>query len=83
MKNYYEIVEENKIKSSLIIGGFIAFVSAAAYFISYAIGADSSALVIALIFSTFTSIGSFYYSDKIILSMSGARPATRNEFFDF
>ncbi len=83
MKNYYEIVEENKFKSGLVIGGFIAFVSVAAYFISYAIGADSSALFIALIFSTLTSIGSYYYSDKIILSMSGARPATRNEFFDF
>ena len=83
MKNYYEIVEENKIKSSLIIGGFIAFVSMAAYFISFAIGADSSALLIALVISTLTSVGSYYYSDKIILSMSGARPATRKEFFDF
>lgn len=83
MKNYYEIVEENKFKSSLVVAGFIAFVSAAAYFISYAIGADTSALFIALIFSTLTSIGGYYYSDKIILSMSGARPATRNEFFDF
>lgn len=83
MKNYYEIVEENKFKSGLVIGGFIAFISVSAYFISYAIGADSSALFIALIFSTLTSIGSYYYSDKIILSMSGARVATRNEFFDF
>lgn len=83
MKNYYEIVEENKFKSSLVVAGFIAFVSASAYFISYAIGADSSALLIALIFSTLTSIGSYYYSDKIIISMSGARPATRKEFFDY
>lgn len=83
MKNYYEIVEENKFKSSLIVGGFIAFISAAAYFISYAIGSDSSALLIALIISTVTSVGGYYYSDKIILSMSGARPATKKEFFDY
>lgn len=83
MKNYYEIIEENKFKSSLIIGGFIAFISASAYFISYAIGADSSALFIALLISTLTSIGGYYYSDKIILGMSGARPATKKEFFDY
>lgn len=38
---------------------------------------------IALIFSGISSFASFYWSDKIILSISGAKPATRNEFFDF
>ncbi len=83
MKNYYEIIEENKFKSNLIIIGFVTFITTAAYFISYAIGADTSALFIALIFSTIFSVGSFYYSDKIVLAMSSARPATKKEFFDY
>lgn len=83
MKNYYEIIEENKFKSNIIILGFILFISFSAYFISYAIGSDSSALLFAVIISSIASIGSYYYSDKIILSMSSARLATKKEFFDY
>ena len=48
-----------------------------------AFGYDLSLVGIALIFSGITSFFSYYYSDKIILSISGARPATRQEFFDY
>ncbi len=36
-------------------------------------------LPIAVVVAVFTSIGSYYYSDKIVLAMSSARPATREE----
>lgn len=38
---------------------------------------------IALIVSGVMSFGSYWFSDKIILSMSGARKATKAEFFDY
>lgn len=38
------------------------------------------ALPIAVIFAIFSSIGSYYYSDKIVLAMSHARPAEREEY---
>lgn len=83
MKNYYEIIEENKVKSNLVIGLFIIFISVSAYLISYALGSDMSAVFVAVLLSSLASIGSFYYSDKIVLAMSGARPATKKEFFNF
>ncbi len=83
MKNYYEIIDENKVKSNLIVVLFIAFISISTYLISFALGSDSSSVFLAVLVSSFMSIGSFYYSDKIVLSMSGARPATKKEFFNF
>ena len=46
-------------------------------------GYDLSFVGIALIISGVISFASYYYSDQIILTISGARPATRKEFFDF
>lgn len=83
MKNFYEVIEENKLKSTLVVGGFVAFISIATYLISYAISGDSSALFFAMVISTITGVGGYYYSDKIILSMSNARIATKKEFFDY
>jgi len=37
----------------------------------------------ALIFSGIISFGSYWWSDKIILGISGARPAQRNKDFNF
>ncbi|HEX8923784.1 MAG TPA: M48 family metallopeptidase [Patescibacteria group bacterium] len=83
MKNIYEQVDENKLRSNIIIVLFIAFITAAAYLIAYAMGYDLSFVGFALIISGVISFASYYYSDQIILSISSARPATRTEFFDF
>ncbi len=39
-------------------------------------------LLFAVIFSIFMNFFSYWYSDKIALRIAGARPATREEFFD-
>lgn len=83
MKNFYEQIDENKLKSNFIIVFFVAFISLATYLISYALGSDSSAVILAVVVSSLTGFGSFYYSDKIVLAMSSARPATKKEFFNF
>ena len=36
-------------------------------------------IVIAMIFSFFSTWGSYYYSDKIVLNLNKARPATKEE----
>lgn len=82
MKNYYEQVDENKLRSGLVIAGFIAFISAATYLISYSLGFDVSSVGIALIISGLISFISYYNSDKIILSISGATPANKRDHFD-
>lgn len=40
---------------------------------------DSSFVVIAVIFSLFMNFFSYWYSDKVVLAMSGARPIKREE----
>lgn len=83
MKNIYEQVDANKFRSTLVIAGFISFVTVAAYLIAYAMGYDLSAVGFALIVSGVLSFASFYYSDQMILSISGAKPANRKDHFLF
>lgn len=83
MVNVYEQITNNKIRSGIIISLFVLFISLAVYLISYSLNLDSSLLVIAIIFSLISSFSSYFWGDKIVLSLNRARPATRKEFFDF
>jgi len=65
------------------MAGFIVFIGAAAYFMAQGFGYGLDVVGWALIFSGVTSFFGYYYSDKIILSLAGAREATRSEFFDY
>ena len=49
------------------------------YYICHALKFGTLSIVIALIFSIATAWGSYYYSDKIVLSLNKARPATKEE----
>ncbi len=83
MKNIYEQIDSNKFKSGVVLSGFLVFISTAVYLIAYVLGFDSYAIALAMIFTSIGSFLSYYYSDQIILSISGAREASRKEFFDF
>src|SRR3989344_3653994 len=90
MLNVYESVDANKRKSALIIVFFILFIVLASYFISRGLAAYygyySSGLEltgIALVISGLLSFASYYWSDKIILGLSGARPADKRKDFIF
>jgi heat shock protein HtpX len=80
---HYDLVASNKTKSWIIIIVFMVFIVGVTYVMSVGLGYDLSIVGVALIFSGITSFGSYWWSDKIILSLSGARPATRQQFFDF
>jgi heat shock protein HtpX len=90
MENIYEATASNKRKSTIIIVLFLLFVAAAIYLISSAfsiyMGYEPGGFGIAgiaLIISGLMSFGSYYFSDRIVLSISGAKPADRNEHFNF
>lgn len=90
MVNVYEAVSANKRKSWFVIAGFIIFITLAAIFIAQGLahyyGYSSSWLGVtglALIISGAISFASYYWSDKIILGLSGARPADRRRDFNF
>ena len=76
----FEDVRKNKMKSIFIIFGFILMITLIVYYISIAFDLDAPvALTIALLFSIISSWSSYFYSDKIILAVSHARPATEKE----
>lgn len=80
---HYQLVSQNKIKSWGIVLGFIIFVVVATYAMVQGFGYGLNIVGWALIFSGVISFSSYYYSDKIILTLSSARKATRKEFFDY
>lgn len=75
----FETIRKNKIESMAIISAFIIVITLILYYIFMALDFGSSAIIIALIFSIGSAWGSYYYSDKIILGMNKARPATKEE----
>jgi heat shock protein HtpX len=90
MKNFYEVQSANKIKSVVIVALFLVFVFLAVYILSnaygYYMGYQPGGLAyvgIALIISSVSSFVSYYYSDKIVLGISGAKPADRKTDFLF
>ena len=68
---------KNKRKTTFIVIGFTVFISSIVYFLAYYFLEGSiGAFIFAMIFSILSSWSAYYNSDKIILSMSQARPAT-------
>lgn len=61
---------------------FLVIVTFLGYFFSR-VYSNPSFFYIAIIFSIVMNITSFWFSDSIALSLSRARPARREEFFDF
>lgn len=80
---HYQLVSSNIWKSWLVVVGFVLFIATAATVMIYSFGYGPDVLTVALVGSVALSFGSYWWSDKIILSVSNARPATREEFFDF
>lgn len=76
----FENIRKNKIKSGLIIFSFLIIISLIIYYIAMAFDISAPvALMWALIFSITSTWISYYNSDKIILKMNNARPATLEE----
>lgn len=76
MQNIYEQIDSNKRRSFWVITFFMLFVTAFGYFFTYIYSYDWTFLVFALLISGVGSWVSYYNSDSIALSLSGARPVT-------
>ena len=75
----FESIKKNKIESGIIVSIFIIVITLIVYYICNALDLGPISIVIALIFSITSAWGSYYYSDKIVLSVNKARPATKEE----
>jgi heat shock protein HtpX len=82
--NLYNAISANKWKTWITMILFVAFISTLVYVMSKALGMSAIGLTgIALVFAGLMSIGSFYYSDKIVLSTSGAKQIKKEDFPQF
>ena len=79
MLNVYEQVDRNKTRSTLIVLLFAVFITAAVYFIGRGLGYGPGFIGIALIVSGISSFAGYWYSDRIILTISKARPASKKQ----
>ena len=75
----FEEIKKNKLKSNVIIFLFIVIITLIIYYICNAFDLGYFSIIIALLFSSISAFSSYYYSDKIILSLNKARPATKEE----
>lgn len=93
MTNIYEQVDANKWKSAIVVAIFAAVTAVSIYFLSMGMAAYSGGEIgeiggigvvgVALIISGAMSFGGYWFSDKIVLGISGARPADRKRDFLF
>ncbi len=75
----YEEISKNKFRSWLLIIVFVGFVLGLGWLFGKTAGYGWLGLALALIFSALASFGSYFYSDKLVLAISGAHPVSRAE----
>jgi heat shock protein HtpX len=76
----YEQISRNKWKSVALVGFFMAFIFLLTWFFEYVTGWGKGGLVLAVVVSMTMAAVGYYASDKIVLTISRARPATKEEF---
>lgn len=80
----YSHIQSNNLKTYLLMAGFSVFVVIVAYIFGEAMGYGGSSWIwIGLMFAFIGNFASYFWGDKIVLAMSGARPADRKRDFDF
>jgi heat shock protein HtpX len=79
----YSQITGNKIKTVLIMAFFIGLLTVFFYLMGQYFGNGQGYMLFGFIFSLVSGVSSYFFSDKIVLTMSGAKPASKEEYFDF
>jgi heat shock protein HtpX len=80
--NLYQERASNIRRTWALVLGFLIVVIAVGYAVSWYYG-NPAILVVAVIIAVGTNFYAYWQSDKLVLSLNHARPASREEFFDF
>ena len=78
MPSIYKHSDSNNRKTWLLMTGFFVFIIAVGWLFSYLLN-SSGILVFAVTLSIIMSIASYWYSDKIVLSMARAKPIEKED----
>lgn len=76
----FEDITRNKIKSGFIVFCFFSIITLIIYYICMYFDLGIYSIIIAVIFSILSTWSSYYFSDKIVLRLNNARPATKEEY---
>ena len=71
----YEQIARNKRRTFLLLGGFLVLIAAVTIAFNFLLGFGLPGLAIAIAIAIAMAWGSYYYSDRIALAASRARPA--------
>lgn len=75
----FENIRKNKMQSMFIVSMFVLVITLIIYYVCQALDFGPISIVIALAVSIISAWSSYYYSDKIVLKLNNARPATKEE----
>ncbi|HEV8677707.1 MAG TPA: M48 family metallopeptidase [Candidatus Paceibacterota bacterium] len=79
MATLYTHKDENIAKTWVLMIGFFAVVMGIGYAVAYYYD-DPAILVVATIFAVLMNVGSFWFSDKIVIATAGAHPADAAQY---
>ena len=79
----YNQVSNNKLRTGFLMLLFVVFLSFVFFLFGKYVGGRSSFLFLGFLIALISSIGSYFYSDKIVLFSTGAKPADKKHYFDF
>lgn len=77
----YQQRSANAWRTAFLMAMFLAIVLGIGYAVSWYYQSPGI-LYVAIAFALFMNVWSYWFSDKQVLSMTGAKPATREEYFD-
>ena len=80
MPELYNQIADNKRKSWLFVAFLFVLVALAVLFFALLTGFGKAGFVIAFFIALLTTVGSYYYSDSIVISSTGAKPAEGPQF---
>jgi heat shock protein HtpX len=76
----YEQIAKNKRRTFVLLFFFVALIAAAALAFNYLLGFGAIGVAIAIVFAIAMAWGSYYYSDRVALAASRAKPAEGPEY---
>lgn len=80
MATLYNQQSSNILKTWLLMATFLCVVIGLGWFIGYTYN-NPGILYLAVIFSLVMNVAAYWFSDKIVLKMAGAKPANREQHF--
>ena len=76
----YEQIAKNKRRTFVLLLFFVVLIAAAALAFNYLLGFGAIGVAIAIVFAVAMAWGSYYYSDRVALAASRAKPAEGPEY---